>query len=32
VRADAKSEFKDIAKYFVPAETIAAFIPSQYPF
>jgi S1-C subfamily serine protease len=32
VRTDPKSEPKDLAKYFVPAETIAAFIPSQYHF
>jgi len=30
--ADPKSEFKDLAKYFVPADTITAFIPSQYHF
>ena len=27
---DAKSEEKDIAKYFVPASTIRTFIPSEY--
>src|SRR5262245_55337831 len=30
--ADAKSEEKDIAKYFVPASTIRAFIPTEYRF
>jgi hypothetical protein len=30
--ADARSEQKDIAKYFVPASTIRAFIPADYPF
>jgi hypothetical protein len=30
VRADAKSELKDIAKYFVPASTIRAFIQTHY--
>jgi S1-C subfamily serine protease len=30
--ADAESEQKDIAKYFVPASTIRAFIPSEYRF
>jgi Trypsin-like peptidase domain len=30
VRADAKSEPKDIAKYFVPASTIRAFIQTHY--
>ncbi len=30
--ADPKSEFKDLAKYFVPAAVITAFIPSQYHF
>jgi hypothetical protein len=30
--ADAASEEKDIAKYFVPASTIRAFIPADYPF
>jgi hypothetical protein len=30
--ADAESEQKDIAKYFVPALTIRAFIPADYPF
>jgi len=30
--ADPKSEFKDLAKYFVPAAAITAFIPSQYHF
>ena len=29
---DAKSEEKDIAKYFVPASTIRTFIPSEYRF
>jgi hypothetical protein len=32
VRADPLSEPKDLAKYFVPAETITAFIPSKYHF
>jgi hypothetical protein len=31
-RADAESEPKDIAKYFVPASTIAKFIPAEYRF
>jgi S1-C subfamily serine protease len=31
-RADAESEPKDIAKYFVPASTIAEFIPAEYRF
>ena len=30
--ADPKREFKDLAKYFVPAAAITAFIPSQYHF
>jgi hypothetical protein len=30
--ADAGSEQKDIAKYFVPASTIRGFIPAAYPF
>jgi len=30
--ADAESEQKDIAKYFVPASTIRAFIPAEYRF
>ena len=30
--ADAGSEEKDIAKYFVPASSIRAFIPANYPF
>jgi len=30
--ADAGSEEQDIAKYFVPASTIRAFIPADYPF
>jgi hypothetical protein len=30
--ADAASKEKDIAKYFVPASTIRAFIPTDYPF
>src|SRR5262249_35355959 len=30
--ADAKSEEKDIAKYFVPASIIRAFIPTRYRF
>jgi Trypsin-like peptidase domain len=30
--ADATSEEKDIAKYFVPASAIRAFIPANYPF
>jgi hypothetical protein len=30
--ADARSEQKDITKYFVPASTISAFIPADYPF
>jgi hypothetical protein len=30
VRADEKSEPKDIAKYFVPASTIRAFIQTHY--
>jgi hypothetical protein len=30
VRADAESEPKDIAKYFVPASTIRAFIQTHY--
>jgi hypothetical protein len=30
--ADAESEPKDIAKYFVPASTIRAFIPTEYRF
>jgi hypothetical protein len=29
---DAKSGEKDIAKYFVPASTIRAFIPTAYRF
>jgi hypothetical protein len=29
---DAKSEEKDIAKYFVPASTIRTFVPSEYRF
>jgi hypothetical protein len=29
---DAKSELKDLAKYFVPAKMIADFIPSEYRF
>jgi hypothetical protein len=29
---DPKSEMKDLAKYFVPAKTIAEFIPSEYHF
>jgi hypothetical protein len=32
VRANAESEPKDIAKYFVPASTIAKFIPAEYRF
>jgi hypothetical protein len=31
-RADGESEPKDIAKYFVPASTIAKFIPAEYRF
>jgi S1-C subfamily serine protease len=31
-RADAESEPRDIAKYFVPASTIAKFIPAEYRF
>jgi hypothetical protein len=31
-RGDAESEPKDIAKYFVPAATIAEFIPAEYRF
>jgi hypothetical protein len=31
-RATAESEPKDIAKYFVPASTIAEFIPAEYRF
>jgi hypothetical protein len=31
-RADAESEPKDIAKYFVPASTIGKFIPAEYRF
>jgi S1-C subfamily serine protease len=31
VRANPESEFKDLAKYFVPAETISAFIPASIP-
>jgi len=30
--ADVGSEQKDIAKYFVPASTIRAFIPTEYRF
>jgi len=30
--ADPESKEKDIAKYFVPASTIRAFIPSDYRF
>jgi hypothetical protein len=30
--ADAESESKDLAKYFVPASTIRAFIPGEYRF
>jgi S1-C subfamily serine protease len=30
--ADAETEQKDIAKYFVPASTIRAFIPTEYRF
>ena len=30
--ADPASEEKNIAKYFVPASTIRAFIPANYPF
>ena len=30
--ADTGSEQKDIAKYFVPASVIRAFIPTEYPF
>jgi hypothetical protein len=30
--ADAESEQKDIAKYFVPASIIRAFIPTEYRF
>jgi hypothetical protein len=30
--ADNESEQKDIAKYFVPASTIRAFIPTEYRF
>jgi hypothetical protein len=30
--SDAESEQKDIAKYFVPASTIRAFIPTEYRF
>jgi hypothetical protein len=30
--ADKESEQKDIAKYFVPASTIRAFIPAEYRF
>ncbi len=30
--ADEESEQKDIAKYFVPASVIRAFIPTEYPF
>jgi len=30
--SDAESEEKDIAKYFVPASTIRAFIPTEYRF
>jgi hypothetical protein len=29
-RTDGESEPKDIAKYFVPASTIAKFIPAEY--
>jgi hypothetical protein len=31
-RTDGESEPKDIAKYFVPASTIAKFIPAEYRF
>jgi hypothetical protein len=31
-RTDAESEPKDVAKYFVPASTIAKFIPAEYRF
>jgi hypothetical protein len=31
-RADAESKEKDIAKYFVPASAIRAFIPTAYRF
>jgi hypothetical protein len=30
--ADKEHEQKDIAKYFVPASTIRAFIPTEYRF
>jgi hypothetical protein len=29
---DAESQEKDIAKYFVPASTVRAFIPTEYRF
>jgi hypothetical protein len=29
---DAGSELKDLAKYFVPASTIGAFIPTEFRF
>jgi hypothetical protein len=32
VRRDANSEYTDLAKYFVPAETIAAFMPTGFHF
>jgi hypothetical protein len=32
ISADKESEQKDIAKYFVPASTIRAFIPTEYRF
>ena len=32
VKRDANSEYTDLAKYFVPAETIVAFMPTAYHF
>jgi hypothetical protein len=32
VRLNGVDEQKDIAKYFVPASAIRAFIPANYPF
>ena len=32
INSDAESQEKDIAKYFVPASTIRAFIPTEYRF
>jgi hypothetical protein len=32
VRSNSEGELKDLAKYFVPASTIASFIPTEFRF